>query len=320
MSDRSLAPFIHTYKNAPYIYLTITVSLLPCVFYSIFYYGLRAMVLILFSAIMFSLSDIGFTRIVHIHNDKDYFDLSSIASGIIFALMLPPDTPLIVVLAGVLFGSVVIKQLFGGAGSNILNPAAGARLIVEVLYPSYMSGFAEGGRERWFDVASLISMSPKTAEAPDYSRLSFLELLGGNYASFIGTACVLTILLGAVFMVIKGSMRLYAPISYLISVTALYRIFVPDGELLVFLMSSGVVFVAVFMLGDLTTMPSRFAAGAFAGFVCAVLTVILIINGTGICIALLAPVLTVNYMSFVIDYFAKTISRRNRRSREVDVL
>ncbi len=319
MKDKTLAPFIHTYKNAPYIYLTLIVALLPCVFYSAFYYGIRAIILIVFSAVMFSLSDIAFSKTVHSHNDNDYYDISSVASGIIFALMLPPDTSLIVVLSGVLFGSIVIKQLFGGAGSNILNPAAGARLIVEVLYPSHLTGFAEGGRQRWFDLLSLIRFTPTTGEATDQTRLSLTELIVGNYSGFIGTACVLTVLLGAVFMVMKGSMRLYAPISYLLSLCVLYRVFIPEGALIEFLLSSGAVFIAVFMLGDLTTMPSRFAAGAFAGLVCAALTIVLLNNVSPV-IALITPVLAVNFMSFVIDYFAKTISRRNHRSREVDVL
>ncbi|MCR4689402.1 MAG: RnfABCDGE type electron transport complex subunit D [Saccharofermentans sp.] len=319
MNDRKLAPFIHTYKNAPYIYLTIIVALLPCVFYSWFYYGIRAIVLTSVSAILFSVSDRTFSKIVHAHNDKDYYDISSVASGVIFAMMLPPDTSLIVVVTGVLFGSIVIKQLFGGAGSNLLNPAAGARLIVEVLYPSHITGFAEGGGEHWFDFMSLVSFSQTTGEATDCSKLSFLELIAGNYSGFIGTACVLTALLGCVFMVIKGTMRLYAPISYLISLGIFYQIFVPEGTFVVFLLSSGVVFVAVFMLGDLTTMPSRFAAGAFSGLVCAFLTAVLI-SSQSLVIAILTPVLAVNFMSFVIDYFAKTLSRRKHTSREVDVL
>ena len=84
------------------------------------------------------------------------------------------------------------------------------------------------------------------------------------------------------------------------------------------MLSSGVIFVAVYMLGDLTTMPSRFTAGFFAGMVCALLTLVMrafVRPDT----ALLAPVLSVNFMSFVIDFLMKTISRRNLRSREVDV-
>ena len=83
-------------------------------------------------------------------------------------------------------------------------------------------------------------------------------------------------------------------------------------------MSSGAVFVAVFMLGDLTTMPSRFASGVFAGIVCAVLTLVTKPFLSPV-VSLLSPVLAVNFLSFVLDFFSKTLSRRKIRSREVDV-
>ena len=77
-------------------------------------------------------------------------------------------------------------------------------------------------------------------------------------------------------------------------------------------------FIAVFMLGDLTTMPSRFTAGVFAGVVSAVLTMVTRPFVSPM-VSLLSPVLAVNFMSFVLDFFSKTLSRRKIRSREVDV-
>ena len=132
------APFIHSEKTAPYIYFTHIAALLPCIVFAVFYYGIRALILILFSSILFCICDNLFAKISRrdqIHMG-DYFDLSSIASGIVFALMLPPDTSLFIAFAGVFFGSVVAKQFFGGAGNNILNPACAARLFVGITFPA----------------------------------------------------------------------------------------------------------------------------------------------------------------------------------------
>ena len=74
----------------------------------------------------------------------------------------------------------------------------------------------------------------------------------------------------------------------------------------------------VFLLGDLTTMPSRFASGVFAGVVCGVLTLVTKPFLSPM-VSLLSPVLAVNFLSFVLDFFSKTMSRRKIRSREVDV-
>ena len=120
-------------------------------------------------------------------------------------------------------------------------------------------------------------------------------------------------------------MRLYSPLSYILTILVLHPVmtFVTTGtfafdELVVYLLSSGVLFVAVFLLGDLTTMPSRFTSGVFAGVVCGVLTLVTKPFLSPM-VSLLSPVLAVNFLSFVLDFFSKTMSRRKIRSREVDV-
>ena len=75
--NKQLAPFIHTEKSAPYIYLTFLAALVPCVVYAIFYYGLRAAILILFCMITFVFSDTFCMRLTR-RRTGDYFDLSSL--------------------------------------------------------------------------------------------------------------------------------------------------------------------------------------------------------------------------------------------------
>ena len=317
MIKRTLAPFIHTEKNAPYIYLTIIAALVPACCYAVFYYDIRAALMILLCAVSFVICDVICSKASSRYNSSEYFDLSSIVSGLVFALLLPPDTPVYMALAGVLFGSVITKQIFGGAGSNIINPAAGARLFIEMVFPSGMCGYTEP-RANWFGIESLIS-STAVPVIPDHSELSVIELLSGNFPGMLGASCAVLAVLGAVFLLMRGNLRLYAPLSYIISLSVLYYVMNPESNLITFMLSSGVFFIAVFMLGDMTTMPSRFAAGAFAGLVCAVLTVVLL-PYVSLATALIAPVVSVNLMSFVMDFFSKTLTRRTKQSREVDVL
>ena len=320
---KQLAPFIHTEKSAPYIYLTFLAALVPCVVYAIFYYGLRAAILILFCMISFVFSDTFCMRLTR-RRTGDYFDLSSLVEGLLIALMLPPDTTLLTALTAVLFASVVTKQVFGGAGSNIVNPACAGRLFIELVWPTGVQGFSYGESNSKMELLSLIvQKQPDTL--PSYEHLSLLELLSGNYPSMIGTACIICLVIGGVFPSLKGTIRLYSPVSYLITITAFNPLsmlietksFSFDG-LIIYILSSGAVFVAVFILGDLTTMPSRFASGVFAGVTCGVLTLITKPFLSPM-VSLLAPVMAVNFMSFVLDFFTKTVSRRKIRSREVDV-
>ena len=323
--ERQLAPFIHTEKSAPYIYMTFLAALVPCSVCGIFYYGLRAVILIVFCMLAFVMSDYLCVRFSRRRSAKDYFDFSSLVEGLLIALMLPPDTTLLTALVAVLFASVITKQAFGGAGSNLINPACAGRLFVEMVLPSHTQGLSYGETNSRLSWMSLI-LQKEPGDVPDLSQFSFAELLSGNFPGMIGTACFVCIMAGGIYLTLKGSMRLYSPISYLVTIAAFYpifnlidvRSFSYDG-LILYVFSSGIVFVAVFLLGDLTTMPSRFASGVFAGVVCGLLTLItrLFLEPA---VSLLAPVLAVNFLSFVLDFFSKTLSRRKIRSREVDVL
>ena len=174
--NRQLAPFIHTEKNAPYIYITILVSLVPCIFCGVFYYGLRAFILILFCMVSFVLSDNLCMRITGRRSGGDYFDLSSLVEGLLIALMLPPDTTLITALTAVLFASIVTKQVFGGAGSNIINPACAGRLFIELVMPNGTQGLSYGEDNSRLQLMSLI-VQKKPGALPDLTNLSGLLCL-----------------------------------------------------------------------------------------------------------------------------------------------
>lgn len=318
--SRNLAPFIHTEMTAPYIYLTHIVALLPCVIAGIIFYGITAITLIAVCATAFMLLDNAFGRMVRRDGiDRNYADFSSIEAGVIFALMLPPGTSIIIALTGVLFGSFVVKQFFGGAGNNILNPACVARLFVEMVFPSQMECFKTPFTS-WFDITTLIGNTDNVVAKDDVSTLYLIELIAGSYTSYIGMTCAGLIIIAGIYQVFKGTVRMYAPLSYLIVLMIIYPIKGGSfNSVIPFILFSGALFVAVYVLGDFTTMPSRNMGGVIAGAICAVLTVILIGRVSDMC-ALLAPVMAINFLSFEIDFFTKAIAhRKTTRQREVEL-
>ena len=327
IKSRNLAPFIHTEKTAPYIYLTHIAALLPCVVSGIVFYGIRALALMVICSGSFMILDNLFGRMVRRDGiDRNYTDFSSIESGLIYALMLPPGTSIAVALLGVLFGSFVIKQFFGGSGNNIINPACGARLLIELIVPSQLGGFVNP-ISSWFGFASLVGNTDSFIPADDPGSLYIIELLTGNYVGYIGMSCSVLIVMAAIYQAAKGTTRLYAPISYLTVLVILFPFVIRDitspsdffRSLATFMLSSGVIFVATYMLGDLTTMPSRMWGGVIAGAICAAMTCVLYGRVSVMC-AVLAPVVAINFMSFEIDFFTKTIAHRGKtRQREVKV-
>ena len=326
-NTKYLSPYIHTEKTAPYIYLTHIAALMPCIAGGIIFYGISAITLIFGCAVAFMLLDNAFGKMVRRDGlSRNYTDFSSIEAGVIYALLLPPGTSLIVALTGVLFGSFVVKQFFGGAGNNILNPACVARLCVEMLFPSQMSCY-KAPLDSWFEVMTIIGRTEGTVAGDDPQSLHIVEILTGNYAGFIGTGCAVLIFCAWIYLLIKGTVRVYAPAAYLVTLAFLYPFMRSDvslnaegvKSLAIFILSSGALYVAVYMLGDFTTMPSRILGGIFAGFICAVMTAVLYGRVSDMC-CILAPVMATNFMSFEIDFFTKTISRRGKmRQREVKI-
>lgn len=324
---RSLAPFIHTEKSAPYIYLTHIAALMPCVAGAFIFYGISAITLIVGCAAAFMLLDNAFGKMVRRDGmSRNYTDFSSIEAGIVYALMLPPGTSVIVALTGVLFGSFVVKQFFGGAGNNILNPACVARLCVEMIFPGQMAIF-KTPLSSWFDVTTLIGRSDNAVSAADPQSLFVVEILTGNYAGYLGMGCAVLIIAMWIYQILKGTVRIYAPVAYLVSLIAFFPLISHkyiSGDtnlrsISIFILSSGVLYVAVYMLGDFTTMPSRRWGGVAAGILCAIMTVVLLGRVSDMC-AILAPVMATNFMSFEIDFFSKTIARRGKmQQREVKV-
>lgn len=323
MRKNNYAPFIHTEKTAPFIYVNVIVALLPCVCLAVANYGIRALVLLLVSQVLFFSFDVIFSRMLfNTSKTSDYYDFSSFISGAIFALLLPPDTSISVVILGVLFGSLVVKQLFGGVGSNIVNPAISARLFVQLIVPGALTGFSEPFTG-FFNLASLISVSKTNGVYADTASISLTEIAFGNFSGYLGIGCGFLVLFGFGYIFFKRLVRGYAFAGYMFAIFVCYPL-VHIGEFftalgfrafIVFVISSGVLFIAAFALGDFTTMPMNPLMRFFAGLLCATLTVILN-EKVDLIVALCAPVILINFLTPSLDYFASTLSHKEIQSKK----
>ena len=296
------APFIHTEKNTPYIFLTVLASLLPCCVFSVFNYGLVSIVLIVTSVVVFAITE----RIGSgIRKDGSYYDMSILSEGVIFALLLPPGTPVLICMAGAFFGAFICKEVFGGSGSNPVNPAACGRIFVELVFPSYVRGFRDPGTDLLGFSSLWNGANVEGYVLPDIQDYSFAEVLFGRYQSFIGTGCILCALAGLVFLCIKKTVRFYAPIGYLaVVITGMFMLDIDEG-IRVFakdLMSSGVFFAAVFMLTEPSTVPLNSRGALFSGVLAGMAA--LLLTGGSSALYICVPVLIVNLTTYLFEYFA----------------
>lgn len=141
-----------------------------------------------------------------------------LVTGLLFPMTLPPTTPLWQVAVGISFGVVIGKEIFGGTGRNILNPALTGRAFLFFAYPANMSGdrvwtaVQQTGQQVVDAVtaATPLSLAPLTPAGESVSGLltdagyTFQRMFMGNMPGSVGETSALMILLGAIFLVLTG--------------------------------------------------------------------------------------------------------------------
>ncbi len=125
-----------------------------------------------------------------------------LVTSMLFPLILPPDIPLWQVAIGITFGVVIGKEVFGGTGMNILNPALTARAFLFFAYPAEISG-----DKVWVAVDGLSKATP-LAEFADptisHATASWMDAFYGFIPGSMGETSTLACILGAIFLIFSG--------------------------------------------------------------------------------------------------------------------
>ncbi len=154
--------------------------------------------------------EIAFAQMRHEEVAEGYF-----VSGMLIPLVMPADVPLWMVAVATVFAVVIGKEVFGGTGMNILNPALVARAFLFFAYPSSMSGDKVwiAGLTDGTGVVDGFSGSTILGQAAQNTS-TFVNGLGESYTSWdmflgtipgsIGETSTLAILIGAAILILTG--------------------------------------------------------------------------------------------------------------------
>jgi Na+-transporting NADH:ubiquinone oxidoreductase subunit B len=124
-----------------------------------------------------------------------------LVTSLLFPLILPPDIPWWQVAVGISFGVVIGKEVFGGVGMNILNPALTARAFLFFAYPAQISG-----DKVWIAVDGFSRATPLAELADPAMKLSvsWLDAFFGIIPGSMGETSTLACLIGAVILIVTG--------------------------------------------------------------------------------------------------------------------
>jgi len=143
-----------------------------------------------------------------------------LVTGMLVPLIVPIDIPLWMLAVAVVFGVVIGKEVFGGTGMNILNPALTIRAFLFFAYPTWMSGdkvWVEGAVERTKEIAAGANLDAISGETILGSLAQnqpvgydWLDMFYGIIPGSVGETSTLLILLGGLFLIFSkiGSWRI----------------------------------------------------------------------------------------------------------------
>ena len=122
------SPHAHAKTNTQTIMRDVLIALLPALAGSVYFFGLRALMVTAISAASAVFFEWAYRKLMKL--DSTAYDLSAVVTGVLLAFVCPPTIPYWCVVLGDLFAIIVVKQLFGGIGQNFMNPALAGRAFL----------------------------------------------------------------------------------------------------------------------------------------------------------------------------------------------
>lgn len=337
------SPHAHAPVSIGKVMGTVLLALVPATLYGFWLYGWPAFFLWMVTCLSALLGEAFALRLRGATVRPVLMDGSALLTAWLLALSLPPYAPWWLGAVGGLFAIVVVKQVFGGLGQNVFNPAMAARVMLLISFPVEMTmwaavpvsghavGFVEGlsitfGGAQWDAMASASLLGHVKTEftrgidllhsLPGYFDSS--AAFAGNRVGSFGETSALLLLAGGAFLIAKRIITWHGPLGMLLGVAipaAIAHAAAPEHYLAVLphLLSGGVMLAAFFIITDPVTSPNTSAGMFVFGLLCGLLTWIIRTWGgypEGVAFA----VMILNALTPVIDRYIKPrIYGRNRK-------
>lgn len=253
----SSTPHIRSSISIDSIMRDVLISLLPASIAGCYFFGLRALLVILVSVG----SSVGFEYLYQKLTKQEITinDYSAAVTGLLIALGLPASAALWTAVIGSFFAIVIVKQLFGGLGQNFLNPALAARAFITVSYTTSTTNYTA-------PVNSFLSMDAVSQATPLTNikvdgfvpaSSDFVAAIVGNISGCIGETSAIALLIGGAYLVHKKIIDWKIPaiiIGTTFAFTAIFK-FGTDANPLYEVFTGGLLITAIFMATDYSSSP-----------------------------------------------------------------
>ncbi len=287
----AFSPHVTDKSTVSRIMLDVLIALIPAAAASIYFFGIRAALILVLSIISAMATEAAIELLCK--KRVTVLDGSAAVTGALLALNLPANVPVYIPIVGSAFAIAICKQCFGGLGSNFINPALAARAVLLVAWPVAMTTFVMPGAADTIASATPLAMM-KTGEIANLP--SVFQMAIGQTAGSMGETSAIALTIGGIYLLARKVISWRIPVTYIATV-AVFTLLLKGPDLLPQQLLSGGLFLgAIFMATDYVTSPATPSAQIVFAIGCGVLTCVIRLLGgysEGVCFSILLMNLTV---------------------------
>ncbi|MFO7956505.1 MAG: RnfABCDGE type electron transport complex subunit D [Candidatus Brocadiia bacterium] len=294
----------------------VVLATLPAMAGAVYFFGWRALAVVLVSIVFGTLAEWSFCR-----KRGEPVSSAVFVTAVLYALILPPRVPYMVVIVGIVVGIVFGKEVFGGFARNVFNPALVGRCFVFVCFPVEMTGKwlapyggFTGGLFQWVKGVDAVTRATPLAQFKTGESVAALgNLFWGNVGGCLGETSALLVTIGGLYLLYTKTANWRIVVSCLVGAALTSAGFHYGGAATVpgplfSLMSGGLLFGAFFMATDpisaAQTTPGRYIYGFLIG------ALIVIIRGfSGWAGGTMFAILLMNVFNPIMDHYVREIQQ-----------
>lgn len=307
------SPHIVSEASTSRIMCLVAIALLPALAASTYFFGPR--VLGLTAVCVITSVGLEYLFNVILKRPQTVGDYSACVTGMLIAFNLPSNFPYTMAIVGCVVAIIVVKQLFGGIGQNIVNPAIAARVVLLVSFPVQMTTWPMPipiAHSATPVVDGLSGPTPLTLWKQGEAVPSNWDLFLGNIGGSMAEISALALLIGFGFLIYKRVVTPIIPIGFV--GTVLIFALLTGEDPLFHILAGGLILGACFMATDYVTSPTLPVGQLIFGIGCGLITMIIRLYGNfpeGVSFA----ILIMNILTPQIDNLSNYLMIRNYERR-----
>jgi electron transport complex protein RnfD len=287
----SVSPHLKANSSTSGIMWAVNIALAPAAILGAYYFGLPGIFTLLLCIGSSVLSEYLYQKLLK--KAVTISDGSAFLTGLLLAMNLPPAVPFYIPVVGSVVAIILTKQLFGGLGFNLFNPALLARAFLMVSFPKILTTWTA-------PVQNFVSVNAVSQATPlgilkleGYDQLiasfgtqaqMYMSMLIGNRSGCIGETAAIALIAGGIFLLATRIISWHIPVAYLGTAALIAWIFGAKGALftgdpMLHLLSGGIILGAFFMATDYVTSPMSSKGKFVFGIGCGFLTMLIRLKG-----------------------------------------